>query len=324
MHDVFICYDEHDKEIADQTRLILEKNNINCWIKHRDYDLTDSVKSVLNAISDSNLFILILSKNSIINSRHVLTQTDIAFSRNIPIITFRIDESEGYGDLVLFIQNKIEINGYSKHTIDFKQLINGSCKMLDKVPVKTNFSIKLEGYEEQKPKGFINKLFGKGGSKKSNDEKDSSSKDSTTLKRPFKAYTGNKPYIFVSYAHKDAELVFPEIKRFHDEGYPIWYDQGLTAGQEWDEEIEEALMDSSLLVVFISENSMASNNVVDEIKLALEEDIDIVPIYFEDAKLARGLKLRLSQKHAIFKFQLHDEDYIKACFKAFDSANIPK
>lgn len=68
------------------------------------------------------------------------------------------------------------------------------------------------------------------------------------LERPFSAYSGDKPYIFVSYAHMDSKFVFPEIKRFHQEGYPIWYDQGLTPGQEWDDEVAEALLGSSLLV----------------------------------------------------------------------------
>ena len=29
---------------------------------------------------------------------------------------------------------------------------------------------------------------------------------------PYPAYRGNEPYVFVSYAHKDKDIVFPEIK----------------------------------------------------------------------------------------------------------------
>ena len=82
--------------------------------------------------------------------------------------------------------------------------------------------------------------------------------------------------MFISYSHREANIVFPEIKKFHDAGYNVWYDQGLTPGQEWDDEIAEALMGASLLVVFISKNSMGSINVQDEIKLALNEQIDIL------------------------------------------------
>ena len=36
---------------------------------------------------------------------------------------------------------------------------------------------------------------------------------------PFPAYRGNEPYIFVSYAHKNAEAVFAEINRWNKQGY---------------------------------------------------------------------------------------------------------
>ena len=143
--------------------------------------------------------------------------------------------------------------------------------------------------------------------------------------KPHDAYVGEKPYIFISYAHKDRDLVFPEIRKFQDEGYPIWYDNGLTPGQEWDEIIEEKLENCSLLVAFISNNSMASKNVVDEISLALQEstNINIIPIHLEKTEYAMGLKLRLSRKHSIYKYLATEEDYIKDCFEAFDYYEIP-
>lgn len=30
------------------------------------------------------------------------------------------------------------------------------------------------------------------------------------MDRPFRAYDGNERFVFVSYAHQDAELVYPE------------------------------------------------------------------------------------------------------------------
>ena len=32
---------------------------------------------------------------------------------------------------------------------------------------------------------------------------------------PVPAYQGDEPYIFISYAHDDADLVHPEIERFY-------------------------------------------------------------------------------------------------------------
>jgi len=44
------------------------------------------------------------------------------------------------------------------------------------------------------------------------------------MDKPFPAYQGDDPYIFVSYAYDDADLVFPEMQRLRDAGFNVWYD----------------------------------------------------------------------------------------------------
>jgi hypothetical protein len=36
------------------------------------------------------------------------------------------------------------------------------------------------------------------------------------MERPFPAYKGDDPYIFVCYAHDDSEMVYPEIIRLRE------------------------------------------------------------------------------------------------------------
>ena len=50
------------------------------------------------------------------------------------------------------------------------------------------------------------------------------------MQRPFPAYQGDEPYVFVSYAHDDAPVVYPEISRLRDQGFNIWYDEGIEPG----------------------------------------------------------------------------------------------
>lgn len=147
---------------------------------------------------------------------------------------------------------------------------------------------------------------------------------SATIKRPLPAYDGNSPYIFISYAHKDSEIVFREIERFQNEGYNIWYDDELTPGNNWDEGIALALINSHLVVVFISENSIASENVKDEISFALNKKINVTPIYLENTQLPFDLDLRLGRKNAILKYALSDEDYLKRCIRTFENIHSPK
>lgn len=42
---------------------------------------------------------------------------------------------------------------------------------------------------------------------------------------PIPAYKGSEPYIFLSYAHKNADKVLPEIDRLRKLGYHVWYDE---------------------------------------------------------------------------------------------------
>ncbi len=60
------------------------------------------------------------------------------------------------------------------------------------------------------------------------------------LEKPFSAYKGDEPYIFVCYAHEDSAIVYPEMKWLHQQGVKIWYDEGISAGRIWRKEIAEA------------------------------------------------------------------------------------
>ncbi|WP_407377469.1 BspA family leucine-rich repeat surface protein [Methanobrevibacter sp.] len=134
---------------------------------------------------------------------------------------------------------------------------------------------------------------------------------------PFRAYKGDDPYIFVSYAHIDANRVFPELKRFHNQGFNVWYDQGISPGGEWPEEIEEALEKSSLFVVFISASAVESRNVRNEINFALHENKPFIAIHLEETELKYGLKLSMGSIQGILKYSMDEEEYVHRYTSAF-------
>lgn len=151
---------------------------------------------------------------------------------------------------------------------------------------------------------------------------DKKNKPSAHLNSPFSAYDGDEPFIFASYAHLDADRVFPELERFHNKGYPIWYDQGITPGNEWAKEIEDSLLKSSLFVVFISKNAIESINVRNEINLAISEKKSVIAIYLEKTELKYGLKLRLNSIQGILKYSMSDKEYVSKCIIAFNNGEI--
>ena len=74
---------------------------------------------------------------------------------------------------------------------------------------------------------------------------------------PFQA-DEEKPFIFISYSHKDSERIFVIIKRLYEAGWKIWYDEGLTIGDSYDKEIERHVEECSVFLLFVTENSQHS------------------------------------------------------------------
>ena len=77
------------------------------------------------------------------------------------------------------------------------------------------------------------------------------------LSSPFLA-DEEKPFIFVSYSHKDRDRVLDVIKTLYEAGWRIWYDEGLTIGDKYDETLEEHIKNCSAFLLFVTKNSIDS------------------------------------------------------------------
>lgn len=84
-----------------------------------------------------------------------------------------------------------------------------------------------------------------------------------------KAYEGIDPYIFVSYAHRDSEKILPVIRELYNLKYRVWYDEGIKPGSEWPANITQHLHDASVVIVFVSKNSLNSENCTNEVMIAV-------------------------------------------------------
>lgn len=88
------------------------------------------------------------------------------------------------------------------------------------------------------------------------------------------AYEGDKPYLFVSYAHKNSALVLPVIEALFEKKYRIWYDEGIAAGSEWPKNIADHLNGAAGYVIFTSPQSLTSENCENEVVKAVEQTKD--------------------------------------------------
>ena len=124
------------------------------------------------------------------------------------------------------------------------------------------------------------------------------------VQRPFPAYNGDAPYIFVCYAHADADDVYATLTWLRDHGVNIWYDEGISPGTRWSDELAEALNRAAMVLFFCSDNSVASKHCRDEIAFAVDEDKTILVVQQSEVALPPGLKLQLGARQAIVASQL--------------------
>ena len=134
---------------------------------------------------------------------------------------------------------------------------------------------------------------------------------------PYPAYRGKEPYAFISYAHDDQDIVFSEIKRFNEAGFHVWYDEGISPGNEWTDEIADALERCCVFVVMITPVSAPRKNVLNEINFALDENKSFLAIHLEKTELKGGLKLRIGSTQAILKYNMTEEEYEYKYIEAF-------
>ena len=95
-------------------------------------------------------------------------------------------------------------------------------------------------------------------------------KNTRRIKLPFES-NDEKPYIFASYGHDDKEKVFPLLRKLYESGYNVWYDEGITIGEKYDEVIESHIRQSAAFLLFASSLSLSRPYVLDvELKIAEE------------------------------------------------------
>lgn len=135
------------------------------------------------------------------------------------------------------------------------------------------------------------------------------------IQAPFEAYRGDKPYLFISYAHKDSATVYPILKNLQKRGWRMWFDEGIDPGNEWTAFIEKALTGCGQVLSFISVNSVESLNCRQEINLAIDDKKPVLAVHLEETELKYGLRLRMSAFQAVMKYRIESDDEF---FRALD------
>lgn len=138
-----------------------------------------------------------------------------------------------------------------------------------------------------------------------------------------KTYEGNKPYIFISYAHRDSDKIIPLVKALSEKSYRIWYDSGIKSGDVWADTIASRLKACECVIFFLSKAFCDSHNCCNELIFTLNKRIKFMVVYIEDFDLPDRIELQIAQAHAIYlenydtvdKFisELERSDFFRKC-----------
>lgn len=131
-------------------------------------------------------------------------------------------------------------------------------------------------------------------------------------------------YYFVSYSHKDYKLVYKDIFYLQQNGFSIWYDRGMEAGKSWKETAEKYIAKYNCygIIFFLSENSILSDSIHEEIKLLVKNGKNFLTINLPingkymsakemlDSLIEKGIEVDDDKYELISKYLNEDVIYI--------------
>ena len=280
---IYLAYSDRDKKEAAHVADILEKKGFPCFMASRDLlPGQNYIESITTAIQNAPMMIVIAGDNTF-DSHQIIREISYASQMNKPILTAMLSPN-------------VDLRGPASYYLAYSK----------------NFDL-TSSDGEHKMLAYVKELSD-GFSAQENVSSDRS--------KPDKPYDGKEPYVFISYAHKDMDKVFAVIKKLQEEGFRVWYDEGIDPATEWDENIAQHIVDCGYLIAFISKNYINSNNCKDEINFARDLDKDRLLVYIEDTALPLGMSMRLRRLQAIHAYKYKEKNDFYA--KLLSAAGIEK
>lgn len=108
-------------------------------------------------------------------------------------------------------------------------------------------------------------------------------------------YVGPEPYIFVSYSHKNKDQVYPVLGMLQRNGFRIWYDEGITGGQNWRLMLKDRIKCSECILLFSSKDAVKSTAVTIEITTANNFEVPIICVSMDESRFDETIEDELSR-----------------------------
>jgi TIR domain len=95
--------------------------------------------------------------------------------------------------------------------------------------------------------------------------------------------------IFISYKREEQATARKLANALEGEGWSVWWDPKLRAGERFNDVIQKALKESKCVLVMWSKRSVDSQHVKHEANYALKRN-KLVPVMIEEVELPLGLR----------------------------------
>ena len=127
--------------------------------------------------------------------------------------------------------------------------------------------------------------------------------------------------VFISYSHQNADACrWIDSVLEKQDGFRVWYDRGLVPGEVYRKKIAEVIRDSGYFIILLSESSVHSDWVLDEVEYAKKLHKKILPIWIESVDLPDDLDMILQRYHSLFwHLRSSDIQFENSLLSMFDS-----
>lgn len=112
--------------------------------------------------------------------------------------------------------------------------------------------------------------------------------------------------IFVSYSRRNYDFADKLVMSLREDDLEVWFDYHLLSGEDWDDSLEEQIRKCDGLIVILSKPSVASDNVKNEVRFAMDLGKQIHPVLLEEC----SVPLSMRRMHYVDFTRLDYEDAI--------------
>lgn len=99
------------------------------------------------------------------------------------------------------------------------------------------------------------------------------------------------PIAFFSYSREDSEFALRLANDLRAAGSAVWIDQlDIGPGERWDRVVQSALERCPSVLVILSPASVNSNNVLDEVSFALDQQKTLIPVLYRECDIPFRLR----------------------------------